>query len=221
MIMTAYTTELQHLSTTIFIPLIVAVCCGMVLGLEREISHKSAGLRTQVLITLGSTMFVLAGDAYGFEPARVAANIITGLGFLGGGVILQYKGAIRGMTTASIIWVNGSIGLAIGVGHYFLAACGVFFALLSLRLLGRVEYLINRKCQIVQYSVNTSSNDQVLEIVKEALKDCHFEEESLTFHRRGEGLNYKFAFCNPPEFHEQFINKLQSTPGVISVHTNG
>ena len=124
----------------IVIPLAAAFAIGILLGLEREMAHKPAGLRTQVLINVGTTVFVLAATSVGGSSAeRVAANVLTGLGFLGAGVILQHGGSVRGLTTAALIWVNGSLGVAVGLGNYLLAGSGAVVALVALRSLAWQE----------------------------------------------------------------------------------
>jgi putative Mg2+ transporter-C (MgtC) family protein len=199
------------------IPLLAAFSCGFLLGMERELSHKPAGLRTQVLITLGSTIFVIASLLYGQEPVRISANVVTGLGFLGAGVVLKEKGSIRGMTTASLIWVNGSLGLAIGLGEYLLAACGVLLVLFTLRVLGGLEGYMKSKCRVVHYRVRTAESEQPLRLIQDALDHCHIQEQPMTFNRTGDSLDLRFAFCNPPQRHEAFVLQLQQLPEVIAV----
>ncbi len=95
--------------TDFALPLGIALGIGAALGLERELAHKPAGLRTQALITFGTTLFIIAVQSMRPEEVgRVAANVLTGLGFLGGGVILRERGNVRGLTTAALIWVNGA-----------------------------------------------------------------------------------------------------------------
>jgi len=199
------------------IPLLAAFSCGCLLGLERELAHKPAGLRTQVLITLGSTIFVLASLLFGQEPARISANVVTGLGFLGAGVVLKDKGSIRGMTTASLIWVNGSLGLAIGMHEYLLAGCGVILVLFTLRVLGAFERYMKSKCRVVHYRVSTRESEQSLQVIQDALNHCHIQEQPLTFNRTDTGLDLRFAFCNPPSRHEAFVIQLKQLPDVIAV----
>lgn len=114
------------------IKITLAVILGGIIGFEREIAHKSAGLRTIMLITLASTLFTIisispftnfgGGDSLArIDPGRIAANILTGLGFIGGGVILQTKGTVQGITTAAVIWCSGALGMAIGFGHYMMS----------------------------------------------------------------------------------------------------
>jgi putative Mg2+ transporter-C (MgtC) family protein len=104
--------------------LALAALLGGVVGAERELADQPAGLRTHILLTIGSCLFTLI-SAYGFgessDPSRLAAQIVTGIGFLGGGAILRHGLNVRGMTTAASIWATCSLGVAVGVGRYLLA----------------------------------------------------------------------------------------------------
>ncbi len=120
--------------------LIVAALLGAGLGLEREIHGHQAGMRTHMLVSLGSAVFTVL-SVYGFsgtagiaapDPTRISAQIVTGIGFLGAGAIIKYGTSIRGLTTAASLWVVASVGLASGAGAYFLAAAGTVIALLAL-----------------------------------------------------------------------------------------
>lgn len=104
------------------IKLAVAMLIGSAIGLEREIHNKSAGLRTIILICVGATLITLISLRFG--DSRIAANIISGVGFLGAGVIMREEGRVRGLTTASTIWVSAALGLTVGYGEYVVA--GVF-----------------------------------------------------------------------------------------------
>ncbi|MBC7916048.1 MAG: MgtC/SapB family protein, partial [Pyrinomonadaceae bacterium] len=97
----------------------LAVICGSIIGFEREYKNKSAGLRTMILIFLGSTIFTMVSQKAGVtSDDRIAANIITGIGFIGAGVIFKDGLSVKGLTTASVIWVVASIGMLIGIGNY-------------------------------------------------------------------------------------------------------
>jgi|CXWL01.1.fsa_nt_gi putative Mg2+ transporter-C (MgtC) family protein len=198
-------------------PLAVATGVGLVLGLEREMSHKPAGLRTQVLVTVGTAVFVLAGRSLGVEGARIAANVVPGLGFLGAGVILQHRGAVRGLTTAALIWVNGGLGLAAGLENYPLAGAGAVIALLTLQLLGRVEKRMATKCNVLQYQVTARESDELLRVVHEALSRCHLPEGPLSFDRQDGKIVIRFGFCNPPARHQEFVEKLHHMPEVMDL----
>ena len=102
----------QHLGT--------AILCGAIIGIERQLRGKAAGIRTSILICLGTAIFVALGASLSPEnsdPTRVLAQVVSGIGFLGGGVILSRKGLITGVTSAAVIWVLAALGAMIGLGH--------------------------------------------------------------------------------------------------------
>lgn len=123
----------------------VAALCGAMIGLERELKRKPAGFRTNILICVGAAIYMSAGlllvHAGGEQgdPARIAAQVVTGIGFLGAGSIIQAGGAVTGLTTAATIWVVASIGLIAGAGFPLLAVCAAVLVLLTLVVLGRFE----------------------------------------------------------------------------------
>lgn len=130
--------------------LVLAALIGAVLGFERELRQKSAGLRTNILIALGSAVFtVLSVDVaagWNADPARIAAQIVTGIGFLGAGAIMRTdRGAIYGLTTAAMVWVNAALGMAAGAGRYRLAIIGGSLTALILFGVPPFERLIDRK----------------------------------------------------------------------------
>jgi putative Mg2+ transporter-C (MgtC) family protein len=122
--------------------LALAIVIGGAIGLERELHNKSAGLRTIILICVGATLSTIVSLRFG--DSRLAANIIVGVGFLGAGVIMREEGRIRGLTTASTIWVSAALGLAIGFGEYILAGVSSGTAILVLWLLTRLDDWLDR-----------------------------------------------------------------------------
>jgi putative Mg2+ transporter-C (MgtC) family protein len=128
--------------------LLVAAGLGAALGLEREFHQKPAGLRTNMLIAVGSALFSLASIAVagqGGAADRIAANIVTGVGFLGGGAILRSREHVHGMTTAATIWVNAAIGVAAGLGEYGLAVSATTITLIVLSVLPPIERHFERR----------------------------------------------------------------------------
>lgn len=121
--------------------LILALVLGAIVGVEREITHKPAGLRTHMLVSLGSCLFTLVSVAFAMDPARIAAGIVTGIGFIGAGTIIAAQDRVVGITTAASLWTTASIGLIIGVGDYLLAIVAtvlVFLVLFSKAILKRI-----------------------------------------------------------------------------------
>src|SRR5687768_11752927 len=130
--------------------LLTAALLGAVIGFERELRQKSAGLRTNILIAIGSALFTLmsyelAGDATGADPGRVAAQIVTGIGFLGAGAIMRTNGGIQGLTTAATVWVNAAVGVAAGGGEFHLAFIATGVTVAVLLVLEPVEGIIDRR----------------------------------------------------------------------------
>lgn len=125
------------------IKLLLAILVGGVIGIEREVHSKAAGLRTITLICFGATLFTLLSSRFG-EADRVAANIVTGIGFLGAGAILFAEGKVKGLTTASSIWASAALGMAIGLGQYMLAAVGTVLVVVILAFFARLDRLVDR-----------------------------------------------------------------------------
>jgi putative Mg2+ transporter-C (MgtC) family protein len=125
---------------------------GAIIGFERELHRQPAGFRTHSLVALGASLFAVV-SAYGFhgestDPTRIAAQIVSGIGFIGAGTILQYRGHIRGLTTAASLWAVAAIGMATGAGLYILAVVGTVLILVVLAVLDRVEALARRRLDI-------------------------------------------------------------------------
>ena len=128
--------------------LALAVALGGAIGLEREYHHKPAGLRTNMLIALGSALFSILSVQLGAgagSPDRIAAQVVTGIGFLGAGAILRSGENIHGLTTAATIWVNAAIGMAAGLGSYTVAAVSAAITLVVLALLPFVEGFFEKR----------------------------------------------------------------------------
>jgi putative Mg2+ transporter-C (MgtC) family protein len=132
----------------------LALVLGAVVGWERETGGKQAGLRTHMLVCLGSCLFTLVGlrlatemiwTGVTIDPSRIVQGIIGGIGFLGAGTLIREGVTVRGLTTAATIWTMGAVGVASGLGYWVLAVAGVLFALVVLRVVGMFEKAIARE----------------------------------------------------------------------------
>ena len=136
----------MNLFITLF-RLFIAFCLGSVIGLERERKGGSAGLRTHILVCTGSSLIMLISlyifDLYqgqgAIDPGRIAAGVVTGIGFLGAGTIIRSREGIRGLTTAASIWISSAIGLAVGCGYISAALMATLISYLSLSFLKKLE----------------------------------------------------------------------------------
>ncbi|CAN5823316.1 hypothetical protein BH20CHL8_BH20CHL8_00930 [soil metagenome] len=129
--------------------LTVGLVLGAIIGFERELQRQPAGFRTHSLVSLGAALFTVV-SAYGFtgdlvDPTRIAAQIVSGIGFIGAGTILQHRGHIRGLTTAASLWAVAAIGTAAGAGLFIVAVVGTLLILVVLSILDRVEALTHRR----------------------------------------------------------------------------
>ena len=134
----------------VIIRLIAATLLGAVIGIQRERVGKPAGLRTHILVTLGTCVFVLAGSGYGMSSdglSRVIQGIVTGIGFIGAGSILKLNEErdIQGLTTAAGVWMASAIGVAVGLGALGLAILGTILTLIILTMVGKIEFRINKE----------------------------------------------------------------------------
>jgi len=132
--------------------LLLAAGLGAAIGVERELRQKAAGLRTNMLIALGSALLTVLSFEIaraGGTPDRIAAQIVTGVGFLGGGSILRSGRSVHGMTTAATIWVNAAVGMAAGAGLYALATVATLITLVVLAVLPIAERYLDRHAQIL------------------------------------------------------------------------
>jgi putative Mg2+ transporter-C (MgtC) family protein len=130
--------------------LVVACLLGAILGMEREVHRKAAGLRTNALIAFGSALFTIIGmemATSGADPSRVASTIVTGIGFLGAGAILRTGRNVQGLTTAATIWVNAAIGMAVGTGAYGLGVSAAVITLVVLWIVGVLERRVERRLE--------------------------------------------------------------------------
>lgn len=122
--------------------ILLAVCCGAAIGLERQLRRKPAGLRTNILICLGAAVFTIISERMAGDKdsiTRIAAQIVTGVGFLGAGAVIQDRGGIHGLTTAATIWLVASVGMACGAKLYLLAVISTLIAIIVLVGLGQLE----------------------------------------------------------------------------------
>lgn len=148
--------------------LLLAMACGGAIGFERELSRKAAGLRTNVLICMGAALYMIvsrhisAGAPY-TDPARLAAQVVAGIGFIGAGVIIQSRGSVIGLTTAATIFLVGAVGIAIGEGLFGLALFSTVLVIIVLVFLRKLESAVIKRKRIFHYVLTTTDPSRLLE----------------------------------------------------------
>lgn len=165
-----------HPDTEQIIQILGALAAGAILGLEREYHNKPAGFRTMILISVSSCLFTLLSVSLA-SGDRIASNIVTGIGFIGAGVVFKEGNAVRGITSAALIWMAAAIGMSIGLKHYGLAALVLLLVLLVLVALTRIENFLDNLHQIKTYEIYFHSDKYSIENLENTMKEraIHFE----------------------------------------------
>lgn len=192
------------------IKVLLAILIGGLIGLEREYRYKAAGFRTIILICTGSTIFTIFSEklSQGNDPARIAANIVTGIGFLGAGVILRDRGRIIGLTTAATIWLTASIGMGIGSGYYAFSCITTGIILVVLLLFPIIENLIYKAYDRKIYEINSPVSLNKLEKLK-----CFINESNLSIieshlKKTGDGIKCKYTIAGRQKSHEKLLKMM-------------
>lgn len=212
--------------------LLLASLLGGIIGLEREVHGRAAGFRTHLLVSLGSCLFVIASIYFyelygnmsrigppGVDPGRVAAQVVTGIGFLGAGAIIRDRASIRGLTTAACLWIAAAIGLACGIGLYVIAPFVTLLAVVSLLLLKKVENRLKRDTYscVKVWSEDISSQmeriEELLALYQLSLSNAVVEKDILS---REIFLAFEIKLSTRDVAHK-LLEKIVSIPGVRKV----
>ena len=205
--------------------LALAALLGAIIGLERELKRKPAGLRTNIFICFGSAMFTilsaeLAKDFGIGDRTRIAAQIIPGIGFIGAGSILHDKGGVSGLTTAATIFVVASIGMAAGGGLYVLAIFATMLIYLALHLLGILERRLNLKPLTMNYTViSVKTADDLVAQVNSILEDQGKEMQAMHLSRSGEKEKLVFRVDGTRHEHTLLMNQLRQLSDISNLET--
>jgi putative Mg2+ transporter-C (MgtC) family protein len=212
--------------------LLLSSVLGGIIGLEREIHGRPAGFRTHLLVSLGSCLFVITSVEFyhifgnfsgsgpvGVDPGRVAAQVVTGIGFLGAGAIIREQASIRGLTTAACLWVAAGLGIACGIGLFYLAMCVTGIALASLLLLKQVEKRLTRDTYLLVRVWGEDYPDSIVKIY-EVLSTCGVDPIDAKMEKNVEQQRMFMQFqlkrpkrCTP----SQLLERLSLLEGVKKV----
>lgn len=207
--------------------LMLAVILGGVIGLEREIAGKPAGLRTNILICVGAALLTDVsvqitmgqypnGPRVG-DPARIAAQIVTGIGFIGAGTIMQTKGTVTGLTSAATIFVVAAIGLAIGAGQYVEATGAGVLVALVLAGLGTLEHKLRRARRVLGCTIRARPG-YPMEDIEEALGASGIKIIGRRIYDHGEDRVFELKLAGPARQYDVASEKLLAHEGIFGVH---
>jgi len=191
-----------HISNQDLIKVGLAIVCGAVLGLERQYKNKTAGFRTIIVICLGSTLFTMVAQQTG---QLVNINIVTGIGFIGAGVIFKDNISVNGLTTAAVIWISAAIGMAVGSGNYTLALISTVLTLLILVLFRLLEDYIDKiHHEKILFVVFDSTDHDDLLMLEDMIHKLHLKSQRRLINKKDGCMQAVIAVVG----HKKHINKL-------------
>jgi putative Mg2+ transporter-C (MgtC) family protein len=204
--------------------LILAAILGGLIGLEREMKHRPAGLRCNLFICFGAAMFTLLSARLAGIPsdsARIAAQIIPGIGFIGAGSILHTRGLTTGLTTASTLFVVAAVGMAAGGGLYLTATFATGLVLIALFVLGHLEETFNLKRLLTSYEVTGSSVDEITAELHRILETHHRMLQNVLTGNTGQHVRLQFDVegCNREQ--KQLLQQLKASKVLLGATSLG
>lgn len=208
-----------------FIRILLAGICGAVIGLERRKRFKDAGIRTHLILAIGCAVIMIVSkyafsDVLDYDASRVASNIISGVGFLGAGVIFVKSGSVRGLTTAAGIWTTAAIGMAIGAGFYLLGiGVTVLLVLLQLVLYRIVPTL--ESIEVAELLIKAKRTPNILETIKSELDKNNIFISTMKVKKNEKELEIRFSVKVQKDHSLQGLFELLSTyDEIIEISTN-
>jgi putative Mg2+ transporter-C (MgtC) family protein len=194
--------------------LLLAAILGGLIGLDREFKHRAAGLRTNMFICFGAAMFTLLSERLAGVPsdaARIAAQIVPGIGFIGAGSIIHTRGMTSGLTTAATIFVVASVGMAAGGGLYVTASFATLLVLGSLFFLGYAEQNFNVKLLLTSYEVTGASVDEISQEVNRILETHHRMMQNVLTGNTGHHVRLQFDVEGSSSQQKDLFRELQGS----------
>ena len=186
--------------------LLIAAVLGGAVGFEREFRGKAAGLRTNILICLGAALFTrlsisVAGGVG--DPARIAAQIVTGVGFIGAGTILHSRGHVSGLTSAATIWLVAAIGVAVGAGALIEAVGATLLVLIVLGVLGALERYLERRSGVSRVSLEVEATPNRVAEIERIIRDAGLQVEEISTEDQAGKLLVHVAMSGPQRQHDK------------------
>jgi len=200
---------------TILLRLGLAILLGGIIGMEREYRDKSAGFRTLTLISIGSCLFTLVSFMLtSGTDDRIASNIVTGIGFLGAGVIFKSEKGVNGLTTAASIWAVAALGMAVGSGFYTMSIASCLAILLILISFNPIETWLDRVNKERTYRIVTPFEPSIVQKFEATLKQCGLSHRPVKRMRFGDKMQMQWKVRGKRKAHDQFIEKILNDKGI-------
>lgn len=200
----------MHLTEIDLLKLFISLIIGGIIGAEREYRSKSAGFRTIILITLGSTLFTIFSIQIGSpgSPDRIASNIVQGIGFLGAGIIFREGSRVNGITTAATIWVAAALGMGVGGGYFMVSGIAAALVLLVLYGFTLLEKYIDVASQTRNYKIVCTYENKTLLHYERLFKEFHLHSYRGTQSKSSDTITGSWIVYGAARNHEKLINVL-------------
>ncbi len=207
--------------------LVISVICGFVIGYERKNRNKEAGIRTHVIVTLASCLMMMVSkygfadlDAARFDGSRIASQIVSGIGFLGAGMIFVHKNSIKGLTTAAGIWATSGIGMAIGSGMYFVGIVTTIMVVL-LQIFLHIELKALKHGATSEYVIHLKNGVGAVDIVKNVVSKSGISSDLVSVSKRDDGIrvNIEITYSDNDALY-RFIRTAMDESEILEVYAD-
>jgi putative Mg2+ transporter-C (MgtC) family protein len=209
--------------STYIVRLLVALAIGGAIGLEREFKGKPAGIRTNMLMCFGACLIMIisievarmrGGTA---DPGRIAAQVVTGIGFLGAGTIIRSRFHVAGLTTAATIWVLSALGLAVGAGFLLLAVVGGLLITITLTLIGYIEKTVRRRHGYYVVQLDLENREGIVGAILELFNEMGINGTAQEINRSGPNWTAIFDYYASLPEHDGLLKRLTTLDGVKNI----
>ena len=206
----------------ILLKILLSAVLGGIIGLEREIHHKEAGLRTNILIAIGSTLitilsFKIAESSTMADPARITAQIVTGIGFLCAGAIIQARFAVHGLTTAASIWTVAAIGISVGTGLYLISFLITILVVIILTAFRYISSALESQKKPYAYIIDTDEKATILIDVKKIIVESGIKYISANITKIKGGYQIEIVLITSETKDREFVEKVMQLQGVNKI----
>ena len=209
--------------TTYIIRMLIALAIGGAIGIEREFKGKPAGIRTNMLMCFGACLIMIISIEVArmrggtSDPGRIAAQVVTGIGFLGAGTIIRSRFHVAGLTTAATIWVLSALGLAVGAGYILLAVVGGLLITLTLTLVGYIERVLTKRRGYFTIQIELESREGIIGAILELFTGHGITSTTQEINRSGNNWTAFFGYSASMKNHQALINDLSAHGGVKKI----
>lgn len=206
----------------IILKMLLAGVLGGLVGLEREISHKEAGLKVNVLIAMGSALLAglaveLAGESQVTNAMPMLAHIITALGLIGAGIVIRERFTAQGLTTAATVWSDGAIGIAVGTGYYLAAFAAAIFIVVGLTVLKIITAVLEKQGKVFAYVISTEDSASVIIEIKKVITELGIKYINANIRKSKEGYEIEMAVHTSQTKNKSFIERVMQIPDVKEI----